>query len=105
MPVMTVEVVFPVEVALSPAPIDGVYERPVPGAEMVGRTPRLPKLSVKPFPPTDDEIPDLLRLMRKPFPSGMILRKRKGMSFHPVVFFLWEAGAQKVLKGIPCDCE
>lgn len=68
--------------------IEGVKDRPVPGAEIVGRTPRLPMLTVKPLPPIDEEIPDLLRLIRKPFPSGMILRKRNGIYFTQWAIFL-----------------
>jgi hypothetical protein len=87
--------------------MEGVNAKPVPGAEMVGRIPRLPTLSVNPFPPIDEEIPDLLRLMRNPFPSGMMRRNRKGISysFTPNSFWMICGASQaqrfRTATGIP----
>ncbi len=54
-----------------------LYESPLPGTPTVPSTRSLRTLTVAPGRPADNEAPVLERLIRKNFPSGMILRKRK----------------------------
>jgi len=54
-----------------------LYESPLPGTPTVPSTRSLRTLTVAPGRPADNEAPVFERLIRKNFPSGMILRKRK----------------------------
>ena len=54
-----------------------LYESPLPGIPTVPSTRSLRTLTVAPGRPADNEAPVFERLIRKNFPSGIILRKRK----------------------------
>ena len=54
-----------------------LYESPLPGIPTVPSTRSLRTLTVAPGRPADNEGPVFERLIRKNFPSGIDLRKRK----------------------------
>ena len=54
-----------------------LYESPLPGIPTVPSTRSLRTLTVAPGRPADNEVPVFERLIRKNFPSGIDLRKRK----------------------------